>query len=141
MNNQSSNLPYDSSSTMIHKKYNKESIINIKPIIDEIGDCLNRCLIKSLKDFENDFQLYKETYYTIITLPIVQKIIEEEKNKLAGKEIQNLKNQIFDLEEKQVTKGCRRFLELLNYEAIYKFYASKACDYITINAYKLNLYN
>lgn len=47
---------------------------------------------------------------------------------------------IFGLEEKQVTKGCRRFLELLNYEAIYKFYASKACDYITINAYKLNLF-
>lgn len=47
---------------------------------------------------------------------------------------------IFELEEKQVTKGCRRFLELLNYEAIYKFYASKACDYITINAYKLNLF-
>lgn len=46
---------------------------------------------------------------------------------------------IFDLEEKQVTKGCRRFLELLNYEAIYKFYASKAGDYIKINAYKLNL--
>ena len=47
---------------------------------------------------------------------------------------------IFGLEEKQVTKGCRRFLELLNYEAIYKFYASKACDYITIHAYKLNLF-
>jgi transcription initiation factor TFIIIB Brf1 subunit/transcription initiation factor TFIIB len=47
---------------------------------------------------------------------------------------------IFDLEEKQVTKGCRRFLELLNYESVYKFHASKACDYVTINSLKLNLF-
>lgn len=47
---------------------------------------------------------------------------------------------IFGLDEKQVTKGCRRYLELRNYETMSKLFALNACDYITNYGYKLGLF-